>query len=87
MLGEIADAERAALTERIKETQFFAAQADRLTDYLSWLGRDRRGVAIFLGSVAVQALRLNAIARREAESEAERAAALEQAVADRTHEL
>ena len=43
LLSEIADAERVALTERMNETRFFAAQADRLTDYLSWLGRDRRG--------------------------------------------
>ena len=44
-------------------------------------------MAIFLGAIAVQALRLNAVARREAESEAERSLVLEQAVADRTREL
>ncbi len=87
LLGEIATAERIALTQRMKQTRFFAAQADRLTDYLSWLGVIVGAMAIFLGTVAVQALRLNAIARREAESEAERALALEQAVADRTREL
>ncbi|MCY7339932.1 MAG: response regulator [Sphingomonas bacterium] len=87
LLGEIASAERIALTQRMKQTRFFAAQADRLTDYLSWLGVIVGAMAIFLGTVAVQALRLNAIARREAESEAERALALEQAVADRTREL
>jgi signal transduction histidine kinase/CheY-like chemotaxis protein len=87
MLGEIADAERIALTERMQETRFFAAQADRLTDYLSWLGVIVGAMAIFLGAVAVQALRLNAIARRDAESEAERSLLLEKAVADRTREL
>jgi signal transduction histidine kinase/CheY-like chemotaxis protein len=87
VLGEIADAERIALIERMQETRFFAAQADRLTDYLSWLGVIVGAMAVFLGAVAVQALRLNAIARRDAESEAERSLALERAVADRTREL
>ena len=87
LLSDIADAERIVLTERMNETRFFAAQADRLTDYLSWLGVIVGAMAIFLGTVAVQALRLNAVARREAESEAERSLVLEQAVADRTREL
>ncbi|MDQ3144491.1 MAG: response regulator [Pseudomonadota bacterium] len=87
LLGEIATAERVALTESMKQTRFFAAQADRLTDYLSWLGLLVGAMAIFLGTVAVQALRLNAIARRQAESEAERSLALEEAVRDRTQEL
>ena len=43
--------------------------------------------AIFMGYVAVQALRQNAAARREAETESERAEALELAVRDRTQEL
>ncbi len=87
LLGEIAGAERIALTAQMKQTRFFAARADRLSDYLSWLGVLVGAMAIFMGTVAVQALRLNAIARRDAESEAERALALEQAVADRTREL
>ena len=87
VLSDIADGERIALTERMQETRFFAAQADRLTDYLSWLGVIVGAMAIFLGAVAVQALRLNAIARRDAESEAQRSLVLEQAVADRTREL
>jgi signal transduction histidine kinase len=87
VLSEIADGERAVLTERVQKTRFFAARADRLTDYLSWLGVIVGALAMFLGAVAVQALRLNAIARRAAESEAERSLVLEQAVADRTREL
>ncbi|MDQ3073994.1 MAG: response regulator [Pseudomonadota bacterium] len=87
VLSEIANGQRIALAARMQETQLFAAQADRLTDYLSWLGVVVGAMAIFLGAVAVQALRLNAIARREAESEAERSLVLEQAVADRTREL
>jgi signal transduction histidine kinase/CheY-like chemotaxis protein len=87
VLSDIADGERTVLTAKMQKTRFFAARADRLTDYLSWLGVVVGAMAIFLGAVAVQALRLNAIARREAESEAQRSLVLEQAVADRTREL
>ena len=67
---EIADSRaRRADAQRMQETRFFSAEADRLTDYLSWLGVLVGVGAIFLGSVAVQALRQNAAARREAESE------------------
>ena len=86
-LDEIATAERDALREKIAQSQIFSAEADRLTDYLSWLGIVVGVGAIFLGAVAVQALRQNAAARKQAESEAVRAEALEQAVADRTQEL
>jgi signal transduction histidine kinase/ActR/RegA family two-component response regulator len=86
-LSEIANAERAGLSEKIEESQLFSAEADRLTDYLSWLGVIVGVFAIFMGYIAVQALRLNAAARREAESESERAQALEQAVRERTQEL
>ena len=86
-LSEIASAERAALRERMQQTQFFSARADRLTDYLSWLGLIVGAGAIFLGLIAVQAIRQFAFARRQAESEAERAEALEEAVRDRTQEL
>ena len=86
-LMEIADSERVALQQHIAQTQFFSARADRLTDYLSWLGVLAGIGGIVLGAVAIQALRQNAAARREAESEYERSAALEQAVAERTREL
>ena len=86
-LDEIADSERQSLRERIEESQIFSAQADRLTDYLSWLGMIVGLGAIFLALVAVQAVRQNAAARRHAESESARAEALEQAVAERTQEL
>jgi signal transduction histidine kinase len=69
------------------ETKVFSARADQLTNYLSWLGILVGFGAIFLGLVAVQAIRQFAYARRLAESETERAGALEQAVADRTSEL
>jgi signal transduction histidine kinase/ActR/RegA family two-component response regulator len=86
-LNEITASERAALRGRIEQSQFFSAQADQFTTYLSWLGIVVGIGAIFLGVVAVQALRQNAAARREAENESERAEALEQAVRERTQEL
>ncbi|HEU5482265.1 MAG TPA: ATP-binding protein, partial [Sphingomicrobium sp.] len=86
-LEEIIRAERQALRERIAQSQFFSAEADRFTDYLSWLGALVAIGAVFLGVVAVQALRQNALARRLAESETERAELLEMAVRERTQEL
>jgi signal transduction histidine kinase len=86
-LNEIIVSERASLRGRIEESQLFAAQADQLTSYLSWLGIIVGLGAIFLGVVAVQALRQNAQARREAASESERAETLEIAVRERTQEL
>jgi signal transduction histidine kinase len=86
-LEDIIRAERQSLKARIAQSQIFADQADQLTDYLSWLGVIVGLGAIFLGVVAVQALRQNAQARRQIESEAERSEALELAVRDRTQEL
>jgi signal transduction histidine kinase/ActR/RegA family two-component response regulator len=86
-LDEIADSERETLRQRIAASQIFSARADRLTDYLSWLGVIVGLGAIFLALVAVQAVRQNAAARRQAESESARAEVLEQAVAERTWEL
>ncbi len=86
-LNEIIVSERASLRERIEQSQIFSAQADRLTDYLRWLGGIVAVGAVFLGVIAVAALRQNAVARRQAESEAERAEVLEQAVRERTQEL
>ena len=86
-LDEIAASERLSLRSRIEQSQIFSAQADRFTDFLSWLGFVVGAGAIFLGLVAVQALRQNAAARKQAESQSERAEVLEQAVAERTQEL
>ena len=86
-LDEIIKAEREAMQQRIEQSQVFSAQADQLTDYLSWLGVLVGLGAIFLAVVSVQALRLNIQARRQAESEGERAEALELAVRQRTQEL
>jgi signal transduction histidine kinase len=86
-LREIADSERDMLQQRMQQTQLFSARADRLTDYLSWLGVLVGISAIVLGLVAIQAIRQFTFARREAESESDRAEALESAVRERTHEL
>ena len=86
-LEEIIRAERESQRDRIEQSQIFAAQADQLTNYLSWLGILVGVGAIFLGVIAVQALRQNAAAMRQIESEAERAEQLEQAVRERTQEL
>src|SRR5256885_715158 len=86
-LNEIITSERQSLRERREQSQIFSDEADRFTDYLSWLGIIVGLGAVFLGVVAVQALRQNATARRHAESEAERAEALEEAVRERTQEL
>ncbi|MES2120482.1 MAG: ATP-binding protein [Pseudomonadota bacterium] len=86
-LEEIIRAERAQMRDRIEQTQMFAARADKFTDYLSWLGFLVGLGAIFLGVIAVQAVRQSRVVRRQAESETERAEALEMAVRDRTQEL
>jgi signal transduction histidine kinase/ActR/RegA family two-component response regulator len=86
-LEEIIRAERESLRQNITRSQIFSAEADRFTDYLSWLGILVGVGAIFLGVVAVAALRQNAQARRQIETEAERAEQLELAVRERTHEL
>src|SRR5438067_7275161 len=86
-LEEIIRAEQQSLRQNITRSQIFSAEANRFTDYLSWLGILVGVGAIFLGVVAVAALRQNAQARRQAETEAERAEVLELAVRERTQEL
>ena len=86
-LEEIIRAERQSQANRIRQSQLFSAQADQLTNYLSVLGVLVGIGAIFLGVIAVQALRQNAAAMRQVESEAERAEVLEQRVRERTQEL
>lgn len=86
-LREIADSERGALEQRMQQSSFFSARADQFTNYLSWLGIFVGLAAIILGGVSIQAIRQFSYARRQAESESERAEVLEQAVAERTQEL
>ena len=86
-LEDIIRAERQSLSDRQQQSQFLTEQASQRSDYLSVIGIIVGLGAIFLGVVAVQALRQFAAARRQVESEAERAEALEYAVRDRTQEL
>jgi signal transduction histidine kinase/ActR/RegA family two-component response regulator len=86
-LNEIIKAERQSLRSRIVQSQFLTEKASERSDYLNFVGIMVGLGAIFLGVVAVQALRQNAAARRQFESEAERAEQLEYAVRDRTQEL
>jgi signal transduction histidine kinase/ActR/RegA family two-component response regulator len=86
-LDQIIAVERDSLRTRQEQSEFFTAQADQFTSYLSWLGIIVGAGAVFLGVVAVQALRQNVAARRQAESESERAESLERAVRERTQEL
>src|SRR3954469_8440882 len=86
-LEDIIRAERQSLRDRVEQSQFLTEQASRRSDYLSVIGMIVGLGAIFLGVVAVQALRQFAAARRQVENEAERAEQLEQAVRERTQEL
>jgi C4-dicarboxylate-specific signal transduction histidine kinase len=86
-LTEIAAAERDNLRQRMEETRLFAARADKLTEWLGWLGLLIGIGAIVLALLAYRAITDRMAARQEAESEATRAMALEQAVEARTREL
>jgi signal transduction histidine kinase/CheY-like chemotaxis protein len=86
-LASIASSERDALRQRMAETRMFAEEAERFTEWLAWLGILIGMSAIGLGFYAYSALTERVIARRQAESEAIRATALERAVQDRTREL
>jgi signal transduction histidine kinase/ActR/RegA family two-component response regulator len=86
-LQAIADREQERLQERMEETQIFSAEADRLTDWLGWIGVLVGIGAIALGIAAYRALTEGMQAKLAAETEAERSAALEQAVQARTSEL
>ncbi|HEX8654356.1 MAG TPA: ATP-binding protein [Allosphingosinicella sp.] len=86
-LDAIAAAERTTLQRRMAETRTFTAQADRLTGWLGWLAVLIGVGAVLLGLFAWRAISERILARRDAESEASRAALLEQAVEERTREL
>jgi signal transduction histidine kinase/ActR/RegA family two-component response regulator len=86
-LSEIANSERLSLERKMEQSKVFAAKTQRLTDYMSVIGVIVGFGAIFLGWVAFRALRLNALSRRLAETESDRASALEEAVRERTQEL
>ena len=86
-LEEIARAERTTLAARTEATKGFVERADRFTDWLGWLailvGIGAVGLAVLAYRSFVEGVR----ARREADSEALRAIALERAVQERTRDL
>jgi signal transduction histidine kinase/ActR/RegA family two-component response regulator len=86
-LDEIAASERERLRGRMQQTQMFGKRAGMFTELLGWLGVLLGAGAVLLGYIAYQAISERVAARREAQSEANRAQALEQAVLDRTREL
>ena len=86
-LAEIAGAERKTLRARMEETRMFAAQADKFTEWLGWLGVLIGIGAIVLGLLAYRAITDRLLARQEADSEANRALVLDRAVQERTREL
>ncbi len=86
-LDQIATQERATMAERRRETGIFAAEAERMTDWLGWVAVLVGFGAVVFGAMAYRALNDQLIAQAEADSEAGRASALEEAVRTRTREL
>jgi signal transduction histidine kinase/ActR/RegA family two-component response regulator len=86
-LDAIAVTERDELRQRMAQTRMFDEQADNLTEWLGWLGVLVGIGAILLGIAAYRALTDRLIARQQAETESERATALDRAVQERTREL
>ena len=86
-LDLIADAERENLRRRMDATRLLGARAETLTEWLGWFAVLVGVGAIGLGLLAYQALAEQLIARREADTEADRAFVLDQAVQQRTREL
>jgi CHASE3 domain sensor protein len=87
VLDRISDDERTKLSKRMAQTRRFDEQADKLTEWLGWFGLLIGFGAIILGFLAYRAITERLIARADADSEANRALALEEAVEDRTREL
>jgi len=86
-LDRIAANERERLGQRSEATFFSAERANSFATLLSVLGLALVGLAILLGWLAAASAQQRAIAARLAEAEGDRAAQLEAAVAERTHEL
>ena len=87
LLAQIATAERDDLRQRMNATRVSGTRSDQLTKWLGWLAVLIGVGAIVLGWLAFRAISQRLEALREADSEANRADALEQAVRERTREL
>ena len=86
-LARIAANERARLGQRSEATLFSAERSNGFSTLLSTLGLLLVGLAITLGWLAAETAAQRANAARMADAEADRAAWLEAAVAERTREL
>jgi signal transduction histidine kinase/ActR/RegA family two-component response regulator len=86
-LAQIATAEREDLRQRRDATRVSGTRSDQLTEWLGWLAVLIGLGAIVLGWLAFRAISERLEALREADSEANRARALEAAVGERTREL
>jgi signal transduction histidine kinase/ActR/RegA family two-component response regulator len=87
LLDAVAEDERAKLRSRMEITRRWDEQADRFTGWLSWFGVLIGLLALVLGLLAYRLISERLAARQEAESESNRAVALERAVQERTREL
>jgi len=87
LLEKIAANERALLGRRSDSVTEMVTRSNTLTALLSGIGLMLVLSAIVLGWATLQALTERRLARHHAEAEAERAEALERAVAERTSEL
>jgi len=86
-LARIATAEREDLRRRMAATRVSGTRSDQLTEWLGWLAVAIGFGAIVLGWLAFRAISGRLAALREADSEADRAHQLEEAVRERTREL
>ncbi|MEA3051557.1 MAG: hypothetical protein QOG72_460 [Sphingomonadales bacterium] len=86
-LAQIATAEREDLRERMDATRVSGTRSDQLTEWLGWMAVLIGIGAIIVGWLAFRAISQRLEALREADSEANRASQLEQAVSERTREL
>jgi signal transduction histidine kinase len=86
-LARIATAERDDLRQRMDATRVSGTRSDQLTEWLGWLAVAIGVGAIVLGWLAFRAISERLEALREADSEANRASALDEAVRERTRQL
>ncbi|HEX6376246.1 MAG TPA: ATP-binding protein [Allosphingosinicella sp.] len=86
-LAQIATAEREDLRRRMDATRVSGTRSDQLTEWLGWMAVLIGVGAIVLGWLAFRAIKERLEAVREADSEANRARVLEEAVRERTREL